>query len=692
MQQSNQTICPIAKFPPLFEYLTGSPWSSPLQFQVMKTMKPTPKITMTDYATGLDQTVHPQDNFFGYVNNRWLEANPIPLSESRWGTFNVLRDQAWKDLRDIYEELGHAPELRQASIEQQARDLYDTAMHADKFEQAHLELLATHCRRIEDITNTSELSRCIGELQAVGINGPWRVIVDIDDKDSSSHILRLRQGGLTLPDREYYLGTSSKMKDVRKKYDAHLQEVEAQFATLSKNGEKFSARLIEFETEIAKHSRTNDALREVEENYHKTSYAELRSAYPNINWAAFAEGLGWRPDDKITVDQPEFLECINGHFTDSKLAIWKTYLKWQLLVMYMGKISERFAKLQFTFFGVTLNGTKEIQPQWKRAVLLIEGLIGPGVGKIYAERHFPESSKKQVLELVEQIRESYRQRIKRLDWMTEKTKQHAFKKLANIKVLIGYPDKWRDFSKLEIGRTSYIANIMAAEKFQSDYYLHHLHEPTSRDEWFMNPQTVNAYSDVNRLVICFPAAILQAPFFSPDAPLAANLGGIGSVIGHEFTHGFDDQGYKFDAQGNLRAWQSKADREQFTKRAQVIIDQADAFEVVPGVNLTGKLVVGESIADLGGVEIAFDALRSSGNQEAQGKLSVEQLFFVAYATTECATMREEKKREFALIDPHPDSIFRVNGILAHIDAFYKAFHVTRGNTLFRPQANRARIW
>lgn len=634
-----------------------------------------------------DASVRPQDDFFSYVNNPWIAKNPIPASESRWGTFNELRNTAWEAMKTMYEELLEQPNPKQGSVEQQARDLYYTGISNSSLEQTHLADVRNYLAKIDAIKDRSSLSSVIGDLHTIGINSPWRVVVDLDEKDSTQHILRLHQTELTLPDRTYYLEDSTKMRDIRAAYQAHLEKVRTFFPELGNID-----AIIAFETDLAKNSRSQADLRDVEANFNKTSFADVQKKYPNIDWQTFAAATGWKPSDQISVDQPEFLEFVSNQFTERSLEDWKTYLKWQFLSLFYGAISERFTELKFEFFGKVLSGTTELMPKWKRVTLMVDGALGDAVGKLYAERHFSETSKKQVLDMVEQIRATYKKRIQNLQWMGDQTKAEAQKKLANMKVLIGYPDKWRDFSSLKIGRDSYIQNIIAAEKFSNDYWLRKLGQPASRDEWLMFPQTVNAYHDPNRLVICFPAAILQPPFFSPNADVATNLGGIGSVIGHEFTHGFDDQGCQFDELGNVRMWQQPQERRAFDERAQLIIDQADNFNVLPDLTLKGKLVIGESIADLGGIELAYDTLQNQPETKVNDGLTRDQRFFVGYATTECDQTRDEKLREFALSDPHPNSRFRVNGILQHIDAFYDAFNVTEGDKLYRDPKQRARIW
>lgn len=648
---------------------------------------------MSDFD--FDASVRPQDDFFEYVNGKWLAAHPIPDSETRWGNFSILRDEAWANMKQLYEELAKA-KPKAGTIEQQARDFYYTGMHFDKFEKVHLARINEYLEKIDAVSDTHSLSALLGELEAIGVAGLWRVTVDADDKDASKHILRLLQPNLTLPERDYYLADSKKMKEIRAAYGKHARKVHGFFPALGEKTNAFWKNLWQVELDLATQSRSSVDLRDVEKNYNKRAFETLKHDYDAIDWQAFAAGLGWKTGADISVDQPEYFAYINEQLKSRSLDDWKVYLKWRFLTSYYSKISERFAELRFEFFGKVLGGAEEILPLWKRAVLTIEGALGEGVGRLYAERHFPESSKKQVLDMVEDVREAYRQRIEKLDWMSEKTKKLALKKLANIKVLIGYPDKWRDFSKLKIGRGSHIDNIMAAERFDAAYYLGKLSKPTSRDDWFMFPQTVNAYHDHNRLVICFPAAILQKPFFDPGAHIAANMGGIGTVIGHELTHGFDDQGCMFDADGNVKVWQTPAERKTFAKRAKIIIDHANHFEVLPGLCLKGELVIGESIADLGGLEIAYTALQNKlgdkMNDIVTDKLTAPQFFFANYATTECEQIREARLREFTAGDPHPEGHFRVNGMLSHVDAFYDVFDVKPKDKLYRPPKSRARIW
>jgi len=647
-----------------------------------------------NYATRLDKAVRPQDDFFGYTNNTWLAAHPIPDSETRWGTFNVLHDEAQKHVKEICEEL-QGKDFPAHSLEQQIRDFYASGMDYAAHAEANFQLLTRRFDAIDAATQATDLPRIFGELCRINLHSPWRLIVDADDKDSTKHIARLMQAKLTLPDRDYYLESSEKMQSIRDGYRTHVHQMYQHFPMLAADKNACWEAIWDFEETLAKAMRSQAELRDVEGNYHNTPFDTIAQTYPNLDFPTFARTVGWKDTSNVSVDQPEFLERVDALVHEKSLDSWKTYLKWLVLVEYGGKVSEEISDIRFEFFGRILSGTTQIHPLWKRVLGSLNAAMGEGVGKLYAARHFPEESKRQVLELVVDIRDAYRERIQTLDWMSEPTKTTALEKLANIKVLIGYPDAWRDFSQLTISTESYLGNALAAEEFDCDYWLGKLSQPTSREDWFMYAQTVNAYHDPNRLVICFPGAILQAPFFSPDAPYAANIGAIGSVIGHEFTHGFDDQGCQFDPQGNVRTWQTDDERKEFAKRAQIVIEQANKFETIPGVFLKGDLVIGESIADLGGIELAHHALLAhdadTSSTTSEG-LSADQLFFISFAGTECANTRDERKRQLALSDPHPIERFRVNGMLSHCDSFYETYDVQPGDKLYRAPADRARIW
>lgn len=650
------------------------------------------KIVELSLKKRLNNKIRPQDDFFGHVNSKWIKANPIPPTEGRWTAFNVLHEKSLYQLQDICEELSKRKDIKQGSNEQKVRDFYLSGMNFDKHKAENLSSLHDIFKKI-DVCEKESLCGLIGYLHKIGISDPWNACLDADDKNSKRHIMRLRQSGLTLPDRDYYLEETPKMRSIRAKYKKFVNKSYKLMPSLAGSSKELLDSIWDFELAIAKKSRTSTHLRDVEKNYKKTSYKQLKTDYPAINWDDYARESGWKADDKITVDQPEFFDFINKRMATMPLEQWQAYLKWQVFVTLSGRVSEEFAQHKFEFFGKELAGIQSLPPLWKRVLSALNGSLGEAIGEIYAEKHFPESSKKQVLKMVEDIRDTYAERIMNLDWMAEDTKKYALKKLSNIKVLIGYPEKWRNYKKLQVLPYAYLLNSIASAIFENDFDMKRLHKPVSRRDWFMNPQTVNAYHDPNRLVICFPAAILQAPFFDPMVPYAVNMGGIGSVIGHELTHGFDDQGCHFDAEGNMRDWQTPADARAFSKRAKVIIDQANKFEVLPGLCLRGGLIIGESIADLGGIEIALDCLKRSKKSDNNSPgMSDEELFFIGYASCECGDTKEQLKRQYTMSDPHPDERFRVNGMVAHSDDFHELYKTRPSDKLYRQPKLRAKIW
>ncbi len=634
-------------------------------------------------------THRPQDDFYHFVNQQWIDENPIPDTESRWGTFMALRDQNIDRMQSIYEALLQKNDL--TTSEKQARDFYISGTTFDQHVGDNQAVLSLWLDRIAAIDSKKGLVQMVGALQRIGIDAPWCVYIDSDEKDASRRILRLHQAQLTLSDREYYLKDDDASKKVRDAYATYFTKMTTELNKVHHSVASLNFdEIIGFETTLAEKLRTNIALRDVEANYHPVSFEQLKTSYPQISWDDYADALHWTSREVISDDQPEVLAYIAQQFEAKTLEEWKRHLAWLLIVRCASYISSRTAEISFALFGTALTGAKSIKPIERRTVLLIDRHMGENVGALYTKKYFPESHKQTVEDMVAEVTKTYHDRIDRLDWMSDNTKQKAHQKLHNMKVLIGYPDKWRSYEGMETQSHSILANILSAEQFNNDYHLGRLAEPNSRDEWHMSPQTVNAYHDPNRLVICFPAGILQAPFFDSTAPLATNYGGIGTVIGHELTHGFDDQGSQFDAEGNVVQWQTDQERAEFMKRAALISDQADSFAVLPEVYLKGALVLGEAIADLGGVELAYEALL----RVSSGKLSDDEkeAFFRGYAVTEASNAHDEQVRQFALTDPHPHPMFRVNAMLEHVDAFHETYDVKEGDALYRPSDKRARIW
>jgi len=636
-----------------------------------------------------DTAVRPQDDFFGYVNNPWLKANPIPASESSWGTFYVLRDNAVQAVHDILEELKNTEESTLTHDQLLLKKLYASALGFDDNTEAHTQTLMSEVAKVTAIDSLQDLSAYLGYAHRVGYRPFWASYVGLDDKDSTIQTFRLWQAGLSLPNRDYYLEDSEQMADVRSKYETFYNDVSLLLDGILTN-EWSSVNTIE--RQIAEKSWTDIELRDVQKNYAKISVKDLQGKTAGFDWQAYFAGLGWQtPQEHIVVDQLSFIESMTTLIATEKLDNLKAYLRWHVVNSYLAWFSQESSNLNFAFYGTVISGVKEQKPLWKRASLLLDNLpVGEIVGREYAARHFPESSKQTVLGLVEDIRQAYHTRIDRLGWMGNETKKRAHAKLDNLKVFIGYPSVWKDFSALSLS-DNLLENLIASQAFETDLDLAKAGTKPAEEDWEMNAHTVNAYHHPNRLEIVFPAAILQAPFFDPNASRATNLGGIGAVIGHELTHGFDDQGSEFDEYGNSNPWQSDEERKSFFALAENIVKLADAFETVPGTHLQGKLILGEAIADVGGLELAVEALKASEQDPAKLKTALDDLF-VNFATCECGQATEERLIQLAKIDPHPPSPFRVNCVVNHVDAFYEQYGVQSSDKLYLAPEARAKIW
>jgi predicted metalloendopeptidase len=634
-----------------------------------------------------DTNIRPQDDFFGYVNNPWLAANPIPETESSWGTFYELRDQATDAAHAIMDDLAGRPANALTHDQQLLRSFYRSALHYDEQKQAHYGTLRALYADIDAIQSSDDLAYFIGQMHSHDQTAFWTVYVDHDDKDSKMQVLRFHQSGLTLPNRDYYLSRTTHMRDIRTAYQTFHTDLSAHL------GDLVPAQwdsLYSVEHRLAKAAWTNVKLRDIAKNYNRMSYARLKQKLP-FAWDAYSRGLGWTPSDHIVVSQPSFMREVLQLLNDTPLEDIKSYLKWRVLLSVVMWIDAESTRIAFALFATAISGVRGMKPLWKRAIQAADGLIiGEAVGREYAARHFPESSKQAVLAMVEDIRSAYHTRLDHVSWMGDATKAKAHRKLDAMKVLIGYPNTWKDLSDLSCPTDNHIASILAARQFWNAIEIAKVGTPPLAEQWEMNAHTVNAYHHPNRLEIVFPAAILQPPFFDPSASYATNLGGIGAVIGHEFTHGFDDQGADFDEHGNTNRWQTPEERAEFDTLAQHIVKQADAYQTVPGVFLQGKLILGEAIADVGGLELALQALRDH-TSAADFRDEVQGLF-VNFARCECGHATRERLIELAKIDPHPPSPFRVNCVVCHTSTFYEAYDVKTTDGLYLSPNSRAHIW
>ncbi len=633
-----------------------------------------------------DTSVRPQDDFFGYINNPWLKQNPIPPSETSWGSFYVLRDNSTKAIDNIIKDLSARSDSTLDHDQQLVKTFFATALSFDSYKDNHLKTLAREMEKVSAISNNTELARYLGDAHRAGISPFWNCYVELDDRDSHMQVLRLHQSGLGLPNRDYYLEKTAAMKKVRLAYEALWSELAPLVGTTAPSNWQ---SVLGIETELARVSWTDVALRDVEKSYNKYSLTELKKEFSGFDWHEYFAGLGWKsPNDHIVVDQPPFFTATLGILTTTPLEDIKHYLQWQLVLSSVSWVSNASADAMFRFYGTVIGGQKEMKPLWKRVVMLADSLvIGEALGKEYARRHFPETSKQAVSDMVEEIRAAYHTRIERLDWMKPATKRRAHTKLDNINVFVGYPSVWKDLSTLAFPQGNLLETLLTARRFLHDLEMPKIGQKPPAEEWFMNAHTVNAYNHPNRLEIVFPAAILQPPFYDSRASHASNLGGIGAVIGHELTHSFDDQGSLFDENGNLNSWQDEDERGRFNERAEFIVRQADAFETVPGTFLQGKLILGEAIADIGGLALAVEALEATQPNKAE-----LQALFVNFARCECGTATKERLIEFAKTDPHPPSPFRVNCVVNHVDQFYDTYDVTPADTLYLAPGDRAKIW
>lgn len=646
-------------------------------------------------ARDMDLSVRPQDDFYRYANGGWLKKHPVPPHESRWGSFLMLRYDTEKKLRAIVSRLVKTKHLSAGSPEQMVRDFYRSGLDMRARNARGLAPLEPWLKRIQAIRDVRALVTVIAKLEKIGGGGPWGTMVDQDMKNSERYIMYIGQSGLGMPDRDYYLKNDPESVRVRTAYLSHLEAVAVLSGRTKAQAKRDRETVMRIETAIAKASMPKEELRDVDKTYHKMSVAALGRLTPQIDWRSYLKNIGARNPRDIVVMQPAFLKAVNAMLTAEPLEDWKTYLTWHLVGGSAAYLTAAFEKQNFAFYGKTLSGAKKMKPAWRRALSTTNGSLGELLGKIYVKEHFSPAAKKKAVAVVEDLFRAYEARIKNLDWMSGTTKRKALTKLRQMNRKLGYPDKWKSYRGLVIEPDAYAGNVIRAAEREHARVLARLAKPVDRKEWFMYPQTVNAYCSFGLNDVVFPAAILQPPFFSPDADDAFNYGAIGSVIGHEITHGFDDQGSKFDGHGNRKTWWTARDRARFEKKAQALVTQFNTYRVVDGLKVNGQLTLGENIADLGGASIAFDAyqlhLEKTGRRTING-LTPEQRFFLGFALFERENCRPEFQKMQVLTDPHSPGIFRINGPASNLPEFYAAFGVKKGNTLYREPGKRAKIW
>jgi putative endopeptidase len=644
---------------------------------------------------GMDTSVKPYEDFYDYANGKWLAATSIPPDKSRIVTFTLLQDHNRDVLHDIVEGL-KTTDAPKDSIAGKVGAFYRSGMDEQRIEEAGAKPLQEELDRIAGIRDADGLVPALAHLHGYGISAGFFLSARPDLKDSKRMIATLHQGGLGLPDRDYYLKTDAKTESIRTAYREHVEKMLRLLGQPAEQAADEARAILAFETRLAKASKTRVDLRDPKANYHLMSVARLQGEAPGVAWANYFDDVGLSGLKEVNVNQPAFLKEISHMLTDVPLSTWKAYLRWHLLNAVADKLSAPFEKEDFHFNGTVLTGVPQERPRWERVLETTDHLLGEALGQLYVQKTFPPEAKARAEEMIRNIKAALRERLETLDWMSPETKKEALKKLDAIAVKVGYPAKWKDYGGLEVDDPVYVRNVLRAEAFERRRELAKVGKPTDRGEWRMTPPTVNAYYSAEHNEIVFPAGILQPPFFDPKADDAVNYGGIGMVIGHELTHGFDDQGRQFDGDGNLRDWWTPQDEKKFKERAAKVAAQYDGYEVEPGLHLNGKLTLGENIADLGGLKIAYLALKKAQQgKPAPAKIdgfTPEQRYFLAFAQLWRAKQRPEAARVRVATDPHSPPRFRVLGPLYNMPEFFEAFGATPEQAGSRLNPTPVQIW
>ncbi|HKI78040.1 MAG TPA: M13 family metallopeptidase [Ignavibacteriaceae bacterium] len=643
----------------------------------------------------MDTNVKPTTDFYEYANGGWLKNNPIPGEYSRWGSFEVLAEENYKVLRSILEKASENKDAKPGSNEQKIGDFYFTGMDTVKIENDGFDPIKPELKQIDDINSTKDLYDVISHFHTTGTSGIFRFYGNTDQKNSDMVIAQISQGGLGLPDRDYYTKDDSRSKDVRDKYVKHVVKMLTLIGQDETTAEKNANTIMNIETRLAKSSMTRVERRDPNKTYNKMSLNDLVKMAPGFEWKNFFSQIGLSDPGEINVGQPEFIKEVSVMMKDIPLDDWKTFLTWKLVDDAANFLSSPFVNENFNFNGKFLSGQEVLPERWKTVMRMTSRMLGEALGQIYVKEIFPPEAKQRANKIVMNLIDAMGERIKGLDWMSETTKEAALKKLAGFTVKIGYPDKWKDYSKLEIKRDSYSANVQRASEFSVQRNYDKIGKPVDKTEWGMTPQTVNAYYEPTRNEIVFPAAILQPPFFNQDADDAVNYGAMGAVIGHEVTHGFDDQGSQYDVDGNLKNWWTEEDKTKFKERVQKIIDQYDAFTPVDSTHVNGSLTTGENIADLGGLTVAFTAFKKTDeykNNKMIDGFTPPQRFFLSWAQVWRNNIKDQALMLRLKTDPHSPGKYRVNGPFANMPKFWNAFNVKEGDPMRASQDKVVKIW
>ncbi|PYL83237.1 MAG: hypothetical protein DMF14_04220 [Verrucomicrobia bacterium] len=672
------------------------PPTSPVAQTQGETTTPTPedKNAPPFDIANMDTSVKPSDDFFMYANGGWIKRTPIPPEYSRWGSFNQLIEKNNDALHDVAERAARETTATDPDAKK-VGDYYASGMDEATVEVARARPLTDELKRIDGVKDRTDVLKEIAHLHTLGITSLFGFTSGQDDKNSTMVIAQAYQGGLGMPDRDYYTKTDDASKKLRDQYVQHVTKMLTLLGEDPKAAGEHAKKILTLETSLAQASRTKVELRDPQKNYNKMKTSALQALTPGFKWDAYFKESNLLDPGELNVGQPDFFKGADKVFASTAIDDWKEYFRWHLVHATAAELSADFVNENFNFYETTLRGTQQIKPRWKRVVASTDNSIGEALGKLYVADYFPPESKARMLDLVNNLRSALADRIKTLEWMDEPTKQAALKKLAAFTVKIGYPDKWRDYSVLRIDRGPYVLNAVRASMFDIRRELNKIGKPVDRTEWGMTPPTVNAYYNPKLNEIVFPAGILQPPFFNPKADDALNYGGIGAVIGHEMTHGFDDQGRQFDEVGNLRDWWTPESAAKFKERSGAIVKQYSEYEPLPGVHVNGELTQGENIADIGGVKIAYAALQKALAGKPQEKIdgfTPEQRFFLGFAQIWRSVQRDEDLRLMVNTNPHSPARYRVNGPLSDLVEFQKAFNLPDNCPMVRPADKKVNIW
>lgn len=641
-------------------------------------------------AAGMNPTVKPGDDFYQYANGKWLETNKIPADLTNWGMFTKLAVETEAQVHDIVETL--PADAATGTAEQKIHDFYRSFLDVDAINKAGIAPAAAGLEAIAAAKTHADIATLMGRPD-LGLDTPVNVGVTVDDKNPDRYIVSIGQSGLGLPDRDYYLKKDAQFVDIRQKYAAHIERMLG--LAQEQNAAKQAQAVLDIETKIAQKHWPVEKRRERDLTYNLRTRAQLDGLARNYPWQALLAAGNLQDQKEFVVAELDAVQALATQFTSIPIEQWRSYLKYHYLVGHAAVLPSTFDDERFDFYGRTLNGQPQQRDRWKRAVQSLNSSVAEVVGQLYVKKHFPPDSKAQMLDLVENLRRGYGQRIRGLTWMSEDTKKAAIDKLRTFKPKIGYPDKWRDYSGLEIRSGDAFGNAVRARVFNWQYDVDRLGKPTDRDEWLMPPHTVNAYYNPTFNEIVFPAAILQPPYFDPHADPAVNYGGIGGVIGHEMGHGFDDQGAKSDEKGVLRNWWQPNDEAAFKKLVDALVAQYSAYQALPGLQINGRLTAGENIGDLGGLTVAYQAYHMSlGDKPAEtiDGFSGDQRFFLSWAQVWRELQRDESLRNQMMSNPHSPGVFRVQGVVRNMDEWYRAFDVKPEDKLFLPPEQRVHIW